>query len=40
MSARVETPRVEAAGIAPVKSEPKPTPAAPEMALELRRSTE
>jgi hypothetical protein len=40
MAARVETPRVEAAGIAPVKSEPKPAPAAPEMALELRRSTQ
>jgi hypothetical protein len=40
MSARVETPRVEAVGIEPVRSEPKPAPAASETALELRRSTE
>ena len=40
MSARVETPRVEASGIEPVKSEPKPAPVTPETALELRRSTE
>jgi hypothetical protein len=40
MSARVETPRVEAVGIEPVRSEPRPVPAAPENAIELRRSTE
>jgi hypothetical protein len=40
MSARVETPRVEAVGIEPVRSEPRPVPAAPETAIELRRSTE
>jgi len=40
MSARVETPRVESAGIEPVKSEPKPEPAKSESAPELRRSTE
>jgi len=40
MSARVETPRVEAVGIEPVRSEPKPAPAAPETTLELRHSTE
>ena len=40
VSSRVETPRVDAAGIEPVRSEPKPVPAAPETALELRRSTE
>src|SRR5580658_3958973 len=40
MSARVETPRVEAVGIEPVRSEPKPAPVTPETALELRRSTE
>jgi hypothetical protein len=40
VSSRVETPRVEASGIEPVKSEPKPVPAAPESALELRRSTQ
>jgi len=38
VSSRVETPRVEASGIEPVKSEPKP--AAPESALQLRRTTE
>jgi len=40
VSARVETPRVEAAGIEPVRSEPKPVPASPETALELRHTTE
>jgi len=40
VSARVETPRVEAAGIEPVRSEPKPVPAAPETVLELRHTTE
>jgi hypothetical protein len=39
VSSRVETPRVEATGIEPVKSE-KPAPAIPETALELRRTTE
>jgi hypothetical protein len=38
MSSRVETPRVEAGAIEPVRPEPKP--AAPETALELRRTTE
>lgn len=40
MSSRVETPRVEASGIEPVKSESKPVPAAPETTMELRRSTQ
>jgi hypothetical protein len=40
MSSRVETPRVEAGAIEPVRPEPKPAPAAPETALELRRTTE
>ncbi|HEY3791967.1 MAG TPA: hypothetical protein VGM09_09060 [Bradyrhizobium sp.] len=40
VSARVETPRVESAGIEPVKSETKPEPAESESAPELRRSTE
>jgi hypothetical protein len=40
VSARVETPRVEAGGIEPVRPEPKPAPAASETALELRHSTE
>ncbi|WP_213774203.1 hypothetical protein [Bradyrhizobium sp. dw_78] len=41
VSARVETPRVEAAGIDPVKSETKTEPAKPESAPpELRRSTD
>jgi hypothetical protein len=40
VSARVETPRVESAGIEPVKSETKPEPAKPESAPELRRSTD
>jgi hypothetical protein len=40
VSARVETPRVESAGIEPVKSETKPEPAKSESAPELRRSTE
>ena len=39
-SARVETPRVESAGIEPVKSEAKPESAKSESAPELRRSTE
>src|SRR6201994_3798217 len=38
MSSRVETPGVEAGAIEPVRPEPKP--AAPETALELRRTTE
>jgi hypothetical protein len=37
---RVETPRVESAGIEPVKSEAKPEPAKSESAPELRHSTE
>jgi len=40
VSSRVETPRVEATGIEPVKSEPRPAPTASETVLELRRSTE
>jgi hypothetical protein len=40
VSARVETPRVESAGIDPVKSEVKSEPAKSESAPELRRSTE
>ena len=40
VSSRVETPRVEAVGIEPVRSEPRPVPGAPETTLELRRSTE
>jgi hypothetical protein len=40
VSARVETPRVESAGIEPVKSEVKSEPAKPEAAPELRRSTD
>jgi hypothetical protein len=40
ISARVETPRVEAARIEPVKSEVKSEPARPEAASELRRSTD
>jgi len=40
VSARVETPRVESAGIEPVKSETKSEPAKPESAPELRRSTD
>jgi hypothetical protein len=40
VSARVETPRVESAGIEPVKSEAKPEQAKSESAPELRRSTE
>jgi len=40
VSARVETPPVEASGLEPVKSEPKPAPVKSEPALELRRSTE
>src|SRR6201986_2380849 len=39
-SVRVETPRVESAGIEPVKSEAKPEPAKSESAPELRHSTE
>jgi hypothetical protein len=40
VSARVETPRVESAGIEPVKSETKPESAKSEAAPELRRSTD
>jgi hypothetical protein len=40
VSSRVETPRVETTGIEPVRSEPKPAPAAPETTMELRRSTQ
>ena len=40
VSARVETPRVESAGIEPVKSETKPEAAKSESAPELRRSTD
>jgi hypothetical protein len=40
ISARVETPRVEAAKIDPVRSEARPEPAKPESAPELRRSTD
>jgi hypothetical protein len=40
LSARVETPQVESAKIAPVKSEAKPEPAKSESAPELRRSTD
>src|ERR1700742_724700 len=40
VSARAEPPRVESAGIEPVKSETKPEPAKSESAPELRRSTE
>ena len=40
VSARVETPRVESAGIEPVKPEAKPEPAKSESAPELRHSTE
>lgn len=40
VSVRVETPRVESAGIEPVKSETKPEPAKSESAPELRHSTE
>jgi len=40
VSVRVETPRVESAGIEPVKSEAKPEPEKSEGAPELRRSTE
>jgi hypothetical protein len=40
VSARVETPRVEAAKIEPVKSEARPEPAKSESAPELRRSTD
>jgi len=40
VSARVETPHVESAGIEPVKSEAKPEPAKSESAPELRHSTE
>jgi hypothetical protein len=40
VSVRVETPRVESAGIEPVKSEVKPEPAKSESAPELRHSTE
>ena len=40
VTARVETPRVESAAIAPVKPEAKSEPAKAEGALELRRSTD
>ncbi|WP_375412498.1 hypothetical protein [uncultured Bradyrhizobium sp.] len=40
ISARVETPRVDSAGIEPVKSEAHVAPAKPEAAPELRRSTD
>jgi hypothetical protein len=40
VTARVETPQVESAGIEPVKSETKSEPAKPESAPELRRSTD
>lgn len=40
VSARVETPHVESAGIEPVKSEPRSEPAKSENAPELRRSTD
>jgi hypothetical protein len=40
LSARVETPRVDSAGIEPVKSEAKPESAKPDGAAELRRSTD
>jgi hypothetical protein len=40
VSVRVETPRVESAGIDPVKSDVKSEPAKSESAPELRRSTE
>ena len=40
VTARVETPQVDSAGIEPVKSEAKPEPAKPESAPELRRSTD
>jgi hypothetical protein len=40
VSARVETPQVEAARIEPVKSETRPEPAKSEAAPELRRSTD
>src|SRR3954453_18701083 len=40
VSARVETPRVERAGIEPVRSEATSEPAKPEATSELRRSTD
>jgi hypothetical protein len=40
VSVRVETPRVESAGIEPVKSEAKSAPEKSESAPELRHSTE
>jgi hypothetical protein len=40
VTARVETPAVEAAKIEPVKSETKPEPAKSETASELRHSTD
>ena len=40
VSARVETPAVESAKLAPIGSEPKPAPAKSEPALELRHSTD
>ncbi len=40
LSARVETPRVEAGSLEPVRSEPRPAPIRSEPPLELRRSAE
>jgi hypothetical protein len=40
ITARVETPRVESAGIAPVKSDTRSEPSKSDSALDLRRSTE
>jgi len=40
MSSRVETPRVEAGSLEPVKAEPRPAPARSEPPLELRHSTD
>src|SRR5579872_7633895 len=40
VSSRVETPRVEAGSLEPVKAEPRPAPARSEPPLELRHSTD
>jgi hypothetical protein len=40
VSARVETPAVESAKLAPIGAEPRPAPAKSEPALELRHSTD
>jgi hypothetical protein len=40
LSARVETPAVESAKLAPIGAEPRPAPAKSEPALELRHSTD